>query len=116
MLGLNTRKKLQAIFLLLVITGVVYAKVTGPEPGYTNAPNDLGNCTACHDTNLENSGPGSVTITGDPVTGVPIGGIYEPGKPYTLTISVQQPKRSAFGFQVTALNTSNRRAGTLASL
>jgi hypothetical protein len=117
MLGLNTRKKLQAVFLLLTITAVVYAKVTGPEPGYTNAPNDLGSCVACHDTfHVENVGPGSVMITGDPVTGVPIGGIYEPGKQYTLTITVTQPKRQRYGFQMTALNTSNRRAGTLASL
>jgi hypothetical protein len=113
MLGLNTRKRLQAIFLLLAITAVVYAKVTGPEPGYTNAPNDLGNCTACHDTNPANTGSGSISITGDP-----IGGVYEPGKSYTLTITVQQqqPKRQLFGFQITALNTSNRRAGTLVSL
>src|SRR5205085_2261341 len=49
---------------------------------------------------------------------VPIGGIYEPGKQYTLKITVQQaqPKRQRFGFQLTALNTSNKRAGTLASL
>lgn len=97
--------------MLLAITAVVYAKVTGPEPGYTNAPNDLGNCTACHDTSPANTGEGSVSITGEP-----IGGIYEPGKQYTLTITVQQPKRSTFGFQMTALNQSNRRAGTLTSL
>jgi len=113
MLGLNARKKLQAILLVLVITAVVYAKVTGPEPGYTNAPNDLGNCTACHDTSPANIGSGSVNITGEP-----IGGIYEPGKQYTLTITVQQgqPKGQLFGFQMTALNQSNRRAGTLSSL
>jgi Reeler domain len=117
MLGLNTRKKLQAVFLLLTITAVVYAKVTGPEPGYTNAPNDNGSCVACHDTfHSENIGPGSVTITGEGDNGVPIGGIYEPGKQYTLTITVMQQKRQRYGFQMTALNTSNRRAGTLAAL
>ena len=117
MLGLNTRKKLQAVFLLLAITAVVYAKVTGPEPGYTNAPNDNGSCVACHDTfHSENVGPGSVTITGEGDNGVPIGGIYEPGKQYTLTITVMQQKRQRYGFQMTALNTSNKRAGILASL
>src|SRR3954447_996822 len=80
MLGLNARKKLQAVFLLLAITAVVYAKVTGPEPGYTSAPNDNGNCVACHDTfHTENVGPGSVTVTGEGDEGVPIGGVYEPG-------------------------------------
>lgn len=119
MSGVSIRKKLQAVVLLLGITVVVYAKVTGPEPGYTNAPNDIGSCVACHDTfHAENVGTGSVTLTGEGDTGVPIGGIYEPGKQYTLKITVQQqtPRGQAFGFQMTALDTSNRRAGTLASL
>jgi hypothetical protein len=114
MSGLNGRKKLQAILMLLAITAVVYAKVTGPEPGYTNGPNELGNCTACHDTNPANTGSGGVSVTGDA-----IGGLYEPGKPYTLTVTVEQPsdpKGQAFGFQMTALNDSNRRAGTLSTL
>lgn len=114
MLGLNARKKLQAVFLLLTITAVVYAKVTGPEPGYTNAPNDIGNCVFCHDTfHTENFGPGSISITGEP-----IGGVYEPDKSYTLTVTVEQNQkdRRQFGFQLTALDTSNHRAGTLASL
>lgn len=112
MLGLKTRKKLQAAALLLVITAVVYAKVTGPEPGYTNAPNDIGNCVFCHDTfHTENVGPGSISITGDP-----IGGVYVPGQAYTLTVTVEQRNRGAYGFQLTALDSSNHRAGTLASL
>ena len=116
MLGMNGRKKVQAALLLLLITAVVYAKVTGPDAGYTNAPREFGNCTACHDTNLENSGPGTLTVTGDPNTGAPIGGVYEPGKQYTLTITIQQTKRQRFGFQMTALDTSDRRAGTLTAL
>ncbi|MFL6276679.1 MAG: choice-of-anchor V domain-containing protein [Blastocatellia bacterium] len=113
MLGLNYKKKLQAVALLLTITAVVYAKITGPEPGYTNAPNDLGNCVACHDTfHIENVGPGSVTVSGGPING-----LYQPGQQYTLTITVAQGgDRRAYGFQMTALDTSNHRAGTLASL
>src|ERR1700759_3938761 len=110
MLKLNLRKKIQAAALLLVATVVVYAKVTGPDPGYTNAPNDIGNCTFCHDTNTLNSGTGTVTVSGGPV-----GGVYEPRQQYTLTITVQQNKRQRFGFQMTALDGTNHRAGTLAS-
>ena len=112
MSGLSLRKKLQAVFLLLAITAVVYAKITGPDPGYTNAPNDLGNCVACHDSfHTENVGPGSVTVTGSPV-----GGVYQPSQQYTLTVTVAQTKRQRFGFQLTALDSSNHRAGTLSSL
>ncbi|HJQ24269.1 MAG TPA: choice-of-anchor V domain-containing protein [Blastocatellia bacterium] len=114
MLGLSTRKKLQTVALLLTITGIVYAKITGPDPGYTNAPNDIGNCVACHDTfHTENVGSGSVTVSGEPINGV-----YQPGQVYTLTVTVaqSQPRRQAFGFQLTALDSANHRAGTLASL
>jgi hypothetical protein len=111
MLGLSYRKRLQAVALLLTVTAVVYAKITGPDPGYTDAPNDIGNCTACHDTSSVNSGQGSVSLTGDPIDGV-----YEPGRAYTLTVTVAQSGRRAFGFQMTALDISNHRAGTLASL
>lgn len=114
MLGLNYKKKLQAVALLLTITAVVYAKITGPEPGYTNAPNDIGNCVFCHDTfHAENVGSGTVTVAGGPINGV-----YEPGQQYTLTVTVSQsqPRRQRFGFQMTALDGSNHRAGTLAAL
>jgi len=112
MLGMSLTKKLQAVLLLLTITVVVYAKITGPEPGYTGGPGELGTCVACHDTfHTENVGPGTINLTGDP-----IGGVYEPGRQYTLTVTVAQSKRQRFGFQITAIDTSNRRAGTLASL
>lgn len=112
MTGLSLRKKLQAVLLLLTITAVVYAKITGPEPGYTGAPSDLGNCVACHDTfHTENVGPGTINLTGEP-----IGGVYVPGQPYTLTVTVSQTRRQRFGFQITAIDSSNRRAGTLSSL
>jgi hypothetical protein len=112
MLGVSLRRKLQAVLLLLTITAVVYAKVTGPEPGYTGAPSDVGNCVFCHDTfHTENVGPGSISLTGGP-----IGGVYEPGQQYTLTVTVSQTKRQRFGFQVTAIDSSNHRAGTLAAL
>src|SRR5262249_34685978 len=49
-------------------------------------------------------------------TGGPIGGVYQPGQQYTLTVTVQQSNRVRYGFQMTALNMSNTRAGTLTSL
>ena len=50
MFNLRSKEKLQAAVLILFVTAVAYAKITGPDAGYTNAPGDLGNCTSCHDT------------------------------------------------------------------
>ena len=91
------KKKVQAFVLIMFVTGVAYAKITGPNAGYTNAPGDLGNCTSCHDTFHDpNVGPGSFRMTGVPA-------IYTPGQEYTVTVIVQQNNRQRFGFQLTAL-------------
>ena len=111
MLKLNG-KKLKVLFVVLFSALVVYAKITGPDPGYTNAPGDIGNCTACHNDPIElpNVGPGSISITGAPAT-------YQPGQQYTLTVTVQQGgDRDAFGFQLTAIGLNGNRAGTLQEL
>ena len=103
-------KKFKVGFVIVFSAVVVYAKVTGPEPGYTGAPGDIGNCTNCHDTfENPNVGPGTFTISGNPVT-------YQPGQQYQLTATVQQAARAKFGFQLTAIDSNGNRAGTLASL
>lgn len=107
MTRLNGTRKLQAIILVLFVTSVAYAKITGPDAGYTDAPGDIGNCTACHDSfEIPNVGPGSVNLTGAPA-------VYNPGQQYTLSITVQQNNRHRFGFQITALDQNGNRAGTL---
>jgi hypothetical protein len=108
--SLNGKRKLQAVFLVLFVTSVAYAKITGPDAGYTDAPGDLGNCTACHDSfEIPNVGPGSVNLSGAPSA-------YNPGEQYTLSVTVQQNNRHRFGFQLTALDQTGNRAGTLASV
>jgi len=107
---LDTRRKLQSIVLLLFAAAVAYAKITGPDAGYTGAPGDLGNCTACHDTFHDpNVGPGSVSVGNVP-------SVYNPGQQYTLMVRVQQSGRRRFGFQLTAIDQFGNRAGTLAPL
>jgi len=109
---LRGKQKLQTVVLVLFITAYAYASASGPEPGYTGAPGDLGNCTACHDTFHDpNIGPGSVRVEGDVINNG-----YQPGQQYTLRVTVQQGGRRKFGFQLTALTLNNVRAGTLASL
>lgn len=107
---LNSKRKLQAILLVLFVTSVAYAKITGPDAGYTDAPGDLGNCTACHDSfEIPNVGPGSINLSGAP-------SVYNPGQQYTFSVTVQQNNRHRFGFQLTALDQTGNRAGTLASV
>ena len=111
MLKLGRKRKLQAIVVALFVVVAAYAKVTGPDAGYTNAPGDFGNCTACHNDPVEepDKGPGSVRINGVPAT-------YQPGQQYTLTVTVQQTNRVRYGFQLTVIDRTGSRAGTLASL
>jgi hypothetical protein len=108
MSNLHGKEKLQALVVILFVTAVAYASVTGPAAGYTNAPGDLGNCTSCHDTFHDpNVGPGSVRMTGVPA-------VYTPGQQYTVAVIVQQNNRLRFGFQLTAIDQNGNRAGTLA--
>ncbi len=110
MFKLHGKEKLQALVLILFVTAVAYAKITGPDAGYTNAPGDLGNCTSCHDTFHDpNVGPGSVSMNGVPA-------VYTPGQQYTVSVIVQQRNRQRFGFQLTALDQNGSKAGTLESL
>jgi len=106
MLGLTAKRRLQAVVLALFASVTAYASASGPDPGYTNAPGDLGNCTSCHDHNIVNQGPGSVRINGLPA-------FYQPGQAYTFTVTTAQAGRIKFGFQLTAIDGSGNRAGTL---
>lgn len=107
MFRLSATRKLQTILLILFVTGVAYAKITGPDAGYTDAPGDLGNCTACHDSFVSpNVGPGTLSLSGAPE-------VYTPGEQYNLTITVQQNHKHRFGFQLTAIDKNGNRAGTL---
>lgn len=106
MLNVTIKKRIQVAALLLFGSITAYASVKGPDAGYTDAPGDLGNCTACHDHNLVNAGPGSVRVTGVPT-------VYEPGLSYELTVTTAQAGRVRFGFQLTALGPNLGRAGTL---
>jgi hypothetical protein len=108
MLRLGAKQKVQSIIILLMATVAVYASVSGPEAGYTNAPGDLGNCTACHDHHAVNTGTGSVRINALPA-------VYEPGHVYDFSLTTSQSGRTRFGFQLTALDIINKKAGALAA-
>jgi hypothetical protein len=100
-------RKFQIIGLILAASAMIYAFSSGPDRGYTGAPGDIGTCVDCHDTfEHVNVGPGSVRINGVPET-------YQPGQSYTLSITIQDPSRQRWGFQMTAIDKDGLRAGTL---
>jgi uncharacterized protein (TIGR03437 family) len=85
----------------------VHANAGGPPASRTSAPGEQ-NCTlsGCHTSFALNSGPGTVAITGLPDN-------YTPGQAYTVTFTITQTNRTAWGFQITVLDEQNRFAGTL---
>lgn len=103
------KKKIQAVILVLLITVMAYASVTGPEARHTGAPGDIGTCYDCHDKVVSgiNAGSGDVQINDVPT-------VYEPGERYTITVTVQQGGKQRFGFQLTAIDKNGNRVGTLA--
>jgi hypothetical protein len=109
MFSVTVKQKVQIAVLILFASVTAYASASGPEPGYTNAPGDLGNCTACHDHHLVNEGSGSVRINGLP-------NFYEPGHTYTFTATTAQAGRVKFGFQLTVIDHDGNRGGTLANV
>jgi hypothetical protein len=106
--------KLSAIFALLAFVFGVYifsnkiekvaASASGPTPSHTGATGEA-NCTACHSDFAVNSGTGNVTITGVPAN-------YVPGRQYQLTVRTSQAAATIYGFQMTAIDSLGRRAGT----
>jgi uncharacterized protein (TIGR03437 family) len=101
-----------AWFFWTVDLGEVKANSSGPQGSRTGAPSIASfvaepTCmTGCHTGNVLNSSLGSMTITGLP-------DYYFPGQEVTVTVSITHPNRSRFGFQLTSLNDSGSRAGTI---
>jgi uncharacterized repeat protein (TIGR01451 family) len=77
----------------------------GPPAGYTHAPGEL-DCADCHTTPAQSSG--TLTLNAPPK--------YTPGQTYDLTVThaTTDPSRVRWGFELTALDASDQKAGTLA--
>lgn len=82
----------------------VSASAAGPSPSHTRAPGEA-SCTACHSDFAENSGTGSITISGIPAN-------YRSNQAYTVTATVSQADAVIFGFQLTAVDSSGVAAGS----
>jgi hypothetical protein len=82
----------------------VSASVQGPSASHTGAP-DEANCTSCHVDFPVNSGTGSVALAGVPAN-------YLPNQQISLTVTSAQADAVIYGFQLTAIDSLGRRAGT----
>ena len=110
----RTMKYIKFLFLLLSIAVVseVVSYTSGAGPAYTGAISE-GNCTSCHSSySLVTSGTQWNRIrmrSNIPSTG------YLPDSTYTITITYAESGISKFGFQLTALDTTNLAAGTFST-
>ena len=115
-----TRIKLLVVLLFVISVGVFLltdnsanpharAFSSGPPAGYTRAPGEEPEaCAECHV--VENTGTGTISLN--------IPQTYTPGQSYNITVTHANADqtRVRWGFQLTALDPSEEKAGTLESL
>ncbi|MFH1687539.1 MAG: choice-of-anchor V domain-containing protein [bacterium] len=92
------------VITLLVIaaaTGQVRAYPTGPPDGFTGAPGE-GTCMTCH---INGAGDGALQILGVPP-------VYGLNKIYHITVQLEDPGQFRWGFEITALDGGNNKAGS----
>ncbi|HEX9793666.1 MAG TPA: choice-of-anchor V domain-containing protein [Planctomycetota bacterium] len=80
---------------------------SGPVNGVAASPPGFSNCTACH-AGTANSGAGSMAISGVPAT-------YLPGQTYTVTVTVDDPSASRWGFEMTAIDDFGAQGGSFSA-
>ena len=95
------------ILLIFVVSNSVFANSHNPPDGRTGAPNE-GDCTDCHTSYTLNAAGGSLVLT--------VPKVYIPGKEYDIVVDLMRTGQSRWGFQMTALNGNNARAGTFATV
>jgi uncharacterized protein (TIGR03437 family) len=94
---------LAAAIALAAIPAIMHADATGPDPGYSGVPGELGTCASCHA-----SGASSVNTKGGSVSiAFPNGLTYAPGQKQHWVVTVADPSARRWGFEATA-----RRAGS----
>src|SRR5437763_1787632 len=115
---MNTVVKLKLLVVLLFAVGVAAVLLTdnaanprarafsaGPPAGYTHAPGEV-DCSDCHTTPAQSAGTISLNAPQR----------YTPGETYDIIVThdTQDPTRVRWGFELTALDSSDQKAGALA--
>lgn len=93
------------LFFLTPVTVLAYPD--GPPDGYAGDPPNRATCVACHNSFPLNSGQGRLQLNDLPER-------FRPGEQYRLTVQLSDPNARRWGFELTALNENNQRAGTIA--
>ncbi len=94
------------VLLCVASSSSVFAFSSNPPDELTGAPNE-GNCTQCHTGNDLNVVGGSLMLT--------VPGVYTPGMEYDIVVELARAGQSRWGFQITAQDSKNVRAGTFAT-
>jgi len=89
-------KKMFTIFIILILNVSVFAYSGGPPNGRTGAPGELTCQNGCHSTFPLNSGDGSLGISGPE--------FFTAGQTYTITVELDDPGQSRWGFEFTQLD------------
>jgi hypothetical protein len=71
--------------------------------------NSTCNQGGCHNSFVLNSGGGTLSLSGVPFNN----NNYTPGQTYDLTVNLRHVGKSRWGFELTALDSNNNRAGTI---
>lgn len=108
-------QKLKAFSVISLLIGILIitnapdgvSKKVQPPVARTGAPNET-KCSAsgCHTSSSGGTGNISVSFSD-------AGNMYVPDSIYTLTVTVTDPVALKYGFEITALTTSNQAGGTL---
>jgi uncharacterized protein (TIGR03437 family) len=112
MAGTRDPLKLAITILWFVLFAVVgwrsgRAYQSGPPTELTGAPGES-DCASsgCHTGAGVNTGVGVISITGLPT-------LYRPDQEIAVTVTLSQPNRARFGFELTAIDNLGRKAGEL---
>lgn len=111
--------KVGAVFVLLTIAAAIVlftdnsanphvrANFSGPPAGFTGAPGEF-RCNDCHTSPTQSNGSINLNV---PTT-------YTPGQSYniTVTLSTTDQSKVRWGFEMTALDGADQKAGTFAPL
>ncbi len=78
---------------------------SGPPAGYSSGPGNYSNCTDCH-VGTVNSGTGSLSLANAPDA-------WQPGVTYALSLTLDDPNATRWGFELSAQHPDGGQAGTL---
>lgn len=103
--------KLRKITIVTISLSAFYlilsSNSSGPGGNRTGSPGSSGNCSGCH-SNAQVSGSVDIVVkdlNGNPIT------TYIPNTKYNITVN-SSGNSSKYGFQFTAMNSSNQKVGT----